>query len=321
MLFSIVIPAYNCQDYIVGCLKSVLNQTFHDYEIIVVDDGSTDDTAKLIKEMSNDKIRLCRIRNAGASNARNVGIKEANGDYIVFLDADDIITPLYLEKISNEIGKSKRVFYLGSVRTDFDSLTYRKKVRLFDSQHFNQLTFPKNLLYLFNRAADIPCACWHNIVARNFLIKNHIKFDTELILSEDTDFFLQILNCSPSIKAIDISGYFHRINLSTSVSSTLTVDKMLRALLFVEKWFDSFDSSPIMIVAKTWLYLYYNRVLRKLRFLNASDRNLIFGHFEKEVRIYNKVPLGKIYLLRKKRFYIFFFVSYIMQFFIRMTKK
>lgn len=315
MLFSIVVPAYNCQDYIVDCLTSVLNQTFHDYEIIVIDDGSTDDTARLIKKMSSNKIHLRRIENAGASNARNVGIKEANGDYIVFLDADDIITPMYLEKISNEIEKSKKDFYLGSVRTDFDALMYKKKVRLFDSRHFNRLPFPKNFLYLFNRAADIPCACWHNIVARDFLIKNHIYFDVSLILSEDTDFFLQIISYKPTLCAIEVFGYYHRINISTSVSSTLSVKKLIQSLYFVEKWFESFNSFPVSRVAKKWLYLYYNRMLRKIRFMNKSDKKIVFSHFEHDDRIYDKVPLGKffLFLLRREAVNIFFFLSYLMQ--------
>lgn len=94
---SVIIPTYNCASMIAECLDSVLNQTFKDFEVIVIDDGSTDDTERVIAPYKN-RITYIRQVNQGAAAARNRGIKEARGDYIAFLDSDDLWFPDKLEK-------------------------------------------------------------------------------------------------------------------------------------------------------------------------------------------------------------------------------
>jgi len=91
-VFSIIIPAYNVDSYIEMTLKSVYNQTFTDYEIIVIDDGSTDKTSEILSKQTDSRLRVIRQNNAGVSAARNTGINAAQGKYIAFLDADDAWT-------------------------------------------------------------------------------------------------------------------------------------------------------------------------------------------------------------------------------------
>ena len=99
MKFSVVIPLYNKEHYIEKALNSVLAQSFQDFEILVVDDGSTDSSAEAALRVSSDKIRLIRQENQGVAVARNTGIYNAEGTYISFLDADDEWEPNYLETI------------------------------------------------------------------------------------------------------------------------------------------------------------------------------------------------------------------------------
>jgi glycosyltransferase involved in cell wall biosynthesis len=103
--FSIVIPLYNKGKEIRRALDSVLRQTYTGYEIVVVDDGSTDDGPEIVRQLSNERIRLISQANGGASVARNRGISEAVYDYISFLDADDEWKPHYLETARNLISK------------------------------------------------------------------------------------------------------------------------------------------------------------------------------------------------------------------------
>ena len=98
MTFSVVIPAYNREKEIAKSIRSVLNQTFPDFEIIVVDDGSTDKTCEVVQSIKDNRIRCIRKENAGASSARNTGIAEAKGLYVSFLDSDDEWLPTMLEK-------------------------------------------------------------------------------------------------------------------------------------------------------------------------------------------------------------------------------
>ena len=96
MKFSIVIPLYNKQDCIRQALDCVFNQSFQDFEVIVVDDGSTDRGAEIVREYKDERLRLVSQKNSGVSAARNAGIAAAHNSWIAFLDADDIWTHLHL---------------------------------------------------------------------------------------------------------------------------------------------------------------------------------------------------------------------------------
>lgn len=97
MKISVIIPLYNKEHYIENTIKSVLYQTFSDFEVIVINDGSTDNSTKIVESFTDSRIKLIMQKNKGVSAARNRGIREAIGDFIAFLDADDTWYPDYLE--------------------------------------------------------------------------------------------------------------------------------------------------------------------------------------------------------------------------------
>ncbi len=101
--FSVVIPLYNKANYISQCIKSVLDQSFSDFEIVMVDDGSTDGSVELVHGFLDDRIRLISQTNQGVSVARNTGITRATGRYVAFLDADDYWEPDLLETARRDI--------------------------------------------------------------------------------------------------------------------------------------------------------------------------------------------------------------------------
>lgn len=103
MKFSIVIPAYNAERTIQRCIDSVLNQTSLDYEIIVVNDGSTDKTAEILAEIKASNLYVLQQENMGVSTARNAGIGRANGEFVCFLDADDELLPNHLERLEHSM--------------------------------------------------------------------------------------------------------------------------------------------------------------------------------------------------------------------------
>lgn len=121
---SVIIPAYNAEDYIAQCLKSVLSQTCPDIEILVVDDGSTDGTPNVVEALasSDDRLRLIRQENQYAGVARNTGIKAARGEYLYFLDADDWIEPDALETM-REAGESHGADIVVARSEGFDNQT------------------------------------------------------------------------------------------------------------------------------------------------------------------------------------------------------
>ena len=104
MTFSIIVPIYNVEKYLVACLDSILRQTFKDYELILINDGSTDESLKICRTYLNKdkRIKLIDKSNGGLSSARNAGISKAEGDFILFIDSDDLyLNSFGLENIKN----------------------------------------------------------------------------------------------------------------------------------------------------------------------------------------------------------------------------
>ena len=119
-LVSIIIPAYNSEKYIMACLNSVFNQTHKNIEVILIDDGSTDKTGELCREYMKheDRLNYCYKENGGVSSARNKGLSLAKGNYIVFVDADDIVSPLYVELLLK--GFKNELIGISIARFSFD---------------------------------------------------------------------------------------------------------------------------------------------------------------------------------------------------------
>lgn len=109
MKYSIIIPVYNCEKYILDCLESISMQSINNYEVIIINDGSKDNTEIIIKEYIKDKknFKLYTTENKGVSHARNYGIKKSKGDYILFVDGDDLVTTNYLSTIDNLVDTIK----------------------------------------------------------------------------------------------------------------------------------------------------------------------------------------------------------------------
>ena len=98
---SVIMPVYNVEEFLVACMESLVNQTFRDYEIIAVDDGSTDASAEILDSYARqyDFIRVIHKKNEGQAKARNLAIQQARGEYLSFIDSDDFVKPEFLEKL------------------------------------------------------------------------------------------------------------------------------------------------------------------------------------------------------------------------------
>ncbi|MBN9312777.1 MAG: glycosyltransferase family 2 protein [Chryseobacterium sp.] len=180
-MFSIIIPYYKKREYIERCLDSVLAQTFNDYEIILVDDGSQDDITKLIHNKYQDKVKLIIQKNQGVSVARNTGIANATQPYIAFLDADDCWHSQYLEFASKIINNNTDVKIVGShysrdkkiLENSYDEIKNKK------IDHYFRVAV-QNTLFLTSAT----------IVKRSFFDDNS-RFNPNLKRGEDIDVWLR----------------------------------------------------------------------------------------------------------------------------------
>lgn len=189
---SIVIPVYNAELYIRECLESILGQTVNKYQIICVDDGSTDSSVKIIKEylLDDDRVLLLRQSNQGPAVARNNGLKHAKGDYVWWIDADDWIQPNAVEVLQKAIEISDADI-IGFASNSFNNKTRQfinTPHRSLDSipHEFVQKTFAASDAkeFLF----DLPLEAWARIFKTEFLFNNKIKFDPFLKILDDSLF-------------------------------------------------------------------------------------------------------------------------------------
>ena len=202
-MISIIIPVYNVEKYIKRCVDSLLNQTYKKIEIILVNDGSTDNTIKIIKEnySENKKIILLNQKNSGPALARNNGIEHAKGKYVMFVDSDDFVDPTYVENYYNSIKNTKYDIVIGGYKRYVENKV-TKKMQLKEGEYSKYLiTGP---------------IC--RIIKLDFLNRNKIRFlDTNS--SEDIYFNLYIYSKTNKIKIIDDIGYYYFFN-KNSISNT-----------------------------------------------------------------------------------------------------
>ena len=234
-LISIVIPAYNVEKYIAQCIESINKQTFDDYEVIIVDDGSTDKTLDIIKDNITDKYQVISQKNYGAGAARNAGIKLATGKYLTFMDADDFLyTTSCLQKIANIIKLDQ-----------YDVVTY-KMIRYYQNSNKymieDDLAFENNNLnnikdYLIasiacSRLSVSPC---DKIIKTDIVKKNKIYFKKMLML-EDIDWSLRLYNYVDNIMVYNEPIYVYRKERIDSTTSFYTKEKVDACLNFVSNW-------------------------------------------------------------------------------------
>lgn len=184
VLFSVVIPLYNKEKYIRKTLDSVLSQTYTGLEVVVVDDGSTDGSAVNVKLINDSRIRYFYKENGGVSSARNYGIWKAKGDWIYFLDADDVMYPNALEKLYNAL-----ISYKGHL--DIISGSYRiiGKGKCISFSRTYEGLVPNNYKWYFLNRFYFRQGC--AIVYKKILYDN--MFNESLSRYEDMDWILRIL--------------------------------------------------------------------------------------------------------------------------------
>ena len=217
---SIIIPIYNVEKYIHQCIDSVLGQTLKDIEIILIDDGSTDNCAKIVDNYAKQDNRIIAIHkaNGGYGSAINHGIKIARGKYIGIVEADDWVASNMFEELYN-LASTHQV---DVVKSDFYFYWGNKKKRpikksIFSSEMYNQILKPKNNLSLFEAEASI----WSAIYKRDFLINNDINLlETAGASFQDTSFAFKVLSMAESVYLTDKAYlYYRQDNESSSVKN------------------------------------------------------------------------------------------------------
>ena len=214
---SIVVPAYNTGAAIRKCVDSILAQSFNDWELIIVNDGSTDTTHAIVDEYAkaDSRIKAIHIPNGGVANARNVGMAAANGEYIMFVDGDDWIESDYLKQVEMYMADNADMYIIGITQDheDQDGRIYYSEIKGTPiHRHITNEHLPSEIGYLLN-TMNMESSCLKSYRA-SFLRKYNIQFLNGMIVFEDFYFVLQCLLHKPSISLIPFIGYHYRMELS-----------------------------------------------------------------------------------------------------------
>lgn len=227
-LVSIIVPVYNTNiNFLDECFQSILDQTYQNWELLIIDDGSLKEIAQYLDDYSDDsRIRIFHIENSGSSIARNIGIEKATGEYITFIDSDDWVDPDYLSSFISEFDKDTDIIVSS---------------RIFEYPKLSKKTyfFPEDRIYTDQNKGELIKECitgaiggtWCKVYKRNFLNKNHLKYKENLRRTQDIIFNLYAFNYARKIKYKNFSKYHYRMhNNSITKKYNSKIDQYLYAV-------------------------------------------------------------------------------------------
>lgn len=209
ILISVIVPAHNAGKYMAQCIDNLLCQTYKNLEIIIVDDGSTDNTARIIQQYPT--VKYIYQQNSGVSSARNRAMDAAIGEYIHFMDADDLINlAFYEEMILAAVATHSDMACCGFIFERFPSQTQKIEHTLLASNTEDKIWMTNVLNY---------GACWKYIYKLSFLRENDLYFDVERIAGEDRIFSLQAVFYANRIVSVPGAVYIYK-NRKDSITTT-----------------------------------------------------------------------------------------------------
>lgn len=233
ILMSIIVPAYQIETYLAECVKSVENQNYNDYEIIIVDDGSKDNTPEIADELKKEfsNIYVIHQENQGLSEARNSGIKVAKGKYCVLLDGDDMFQPDTLIELAKCIEENNMPDVVISRFVTLDSLTGEIKECpfTFDKKRLDCIS---SVSMKFKEISHYWLAGWLFCVRLDYL-KQHNLFFKKGLLHEDEEWMPRVALHAQSIAFNNVPYYCYRLSREGSITNKLNENRMLDSIRII----------------------------------------------------------------------------------------
>jgi len=275
-MISVIMPVYNVEKYVAESIQSVLDQTYSDFELNIVNDGSTDNTANVVRSFQDARIRLITQENKGVSVARNKGIEAALGDYIAFLDGDDLWCPDFLAKM---IAKTAQV------KTN---VVYCGHFTLFENgrEKHHEQPYPEGNILRDFLLDKIPINICTVLVNRKLLFDNNILFTAGCALGEDREFITKILCLAPAASVpTKLMKYRHRhgsaVHSPWSYKNLDHVSGLKRSYEFISRHYSGDDKETILKECRAHLhYRQYRCVLSAVRNGHFQLARELFGQYD-----------------------------------------
>lgn len=275
---SIIIPVYNLEKYIGRCVGSLLKQTYTNYEILLIDNGSLDKSKSIIDKLAKENIDIVKayhIKKNGVSNARNYGIVHSTGELLIFVDGDDYVIEDYIRILAEPFCDNNLEL---SVSDYFVEKDYCRKTNSSDDGKYRSVTRAEALDEVCG--AEIGGYIWNKCFRRDVLMRNSIRFDINIRVMEDALFCVKYICCVENIMKINKASYIY----STRPDSTMGKSDAIR--------------DPSQLIALKEMYLLSTKYSGKFRY-KVRDRysNLLIaiyysGRMKRDV--YTKNEIKKI---------------------------
>ena len=260
--FSIIVPVYNVEKYLPKCLDSLVNQTYSDIEIICINDGSPDNSLSILEEYAknDNRIKIINQENQGVSVARNVGIDNATGDYIIFVDADDWIELNACEILSTKLSEQPDIICF--------KYNVNKKIK-------NKITKSKNLNYKYTKIDTIlefnshykniindmgNLMCCGRIYRTEFIKNNKIYYPENITVLEDAIFCIKNFLYNPKVLFFNEYLYNYLINVENSLTKQ-NIIKKLQQIEKVHAYIKEIIDTCSLNYLKEYTYNYFLRYL------------------------------------------------------------
>lgn len=283
---SVIVPIYNAEEYILNTVKSILNQSYQNVELILVDDGSTDNTKKILKKIKKESpnVKLLFQKNSGAPTARNNGFKMASGEYIVFFDSDDYMYRDYIKQALSTKGDYDLIITAYEVR--FDN---KKEIVKWKFKYERDINLKEALYY-------IPPFPDNKIYKRDIIVKNEITFDNVKI-AQDLNFYLKYLkyidpNKVRIVDRVGVGYYSHQNSISSTYN--LKILDVIKSIDLIIEYGYTYEDEILKVVR----IQHYAAQLFKLDKYSKKDIIYIKKVFKENIK---RIGLFNISRKRKRR--------------------
>lgn len=277
--YSFIVPVYNTEKYLKKCLDSLVNQTYKDFEIIVVNDGSTDKSSSIISKYQKKYKNIIVIdkENEGLSMARNRGVQKSSGKYIIFVDSDDYVSNKLLEEVDKKIDDSDILRF--QIATEDEEYT---KINEYHEEGFESMCGYDAFKYLSSYHFVEPAWCY--VIRKNYYIENKFSFKKG-VYHEDFGLIPYVIYKARKVKSIDYIGY-HYVQRNGSIMNNNDYKKT------VKKAFDMLEQYKTMrLFAKNinrknnlddyFLSYISNSVIVKVRELKKDEKKVYINELKK----------------------------------------
>lgn len=297
-LVTVIITVFNKEKDLNSSIKSVLNQSYQNLEIVIINDGSTDRSEEIILnfQVKDSRIKYTKQKNQGVSAARNTGIELAQGKYLSFLDADDYYDPFFIEKMVGKIGKCTAC-YCGHYFVYPDNRKKRSWQNFLKGDVLEE--------YLLNKCSPHTNS-W--LISRDFLMLNNLFFEVVLDWGEDMLFFAKLMALNTELQCVEEYLTFYRLGVSDSLSTT-DITKINKDILWLNMYMKFLNETDIDISRKQRVLESINNyrlpalVVYQLwsnrNLLNKDDFSLVHSEMERyihNIKLNNGLRSIKLYI-------------------------